>query len=192
MALKLITAATSLAVTLAEAKAHLRVDVADDDALITALITAATEAAEQAMGGRCVMPQTWELTLDAFPSAFELTRVPVTSVTSLKYVDSAGTQQTLAGSAYALDAADDFGPHYVVPAYGTSWPAARDDLNAIALRYVAGYANAAAVPEPIKAWIRLQVGAMYENREAEVVGMGGPIKLGYADRLLDRYKVWWV
>ena len=51
MALKLITPATELAVSLADTKAHLRVDVADDDTLITALITAATELAEQATGG---------------------------------------------------------------------------------------------------------------------------------------------
>lgn len=55
---------------------------------------AATEAAEQ-MTGRAIMPQTWELTLDAFPDALELTRVPVASVTSLKYFDATGTEQTL-------------------------------------------------------------------------------------------------
>ena len=82
MALKLITTASALAVSLVEAKAHLRVDVADDDALITAYITAATEMAEQATG-RAIMPQTWQLTLDAFPSALALTRTPVASISSL-------------------------------------------------------------------------------------------------------------
>ena len=95
------------------------------------------------------------------------------------------------GSAnYALDAADDYGSAWVAPAYGTSWPSARDQANAVALRYVAGYANAAAVPESIKAWIKLQIGAMFENREAE--GKAQTFGLGYADRLLDRYKLWGV
>lgn len=191
MALKLITAATALAVSLVEAKAHLRVDVADDDALITALIAAATEAAEQAMAGRAVMPQTWEYTLDAFPGAFALTRLPVASVTSITYAEAvAGNATVLSGSAYTLDVADDYGFAYVTPAYNTSWPRTRDQVNAVALRYVAGYANAAAVPESIKAWIKLQIGAMYENREAE--GTAQTFKLGYADRLLDRYKLWGV
>lgn len=191
MALKLITPSTLLVVSLVEAKAHLRVDVADDDALITALISAATEACEQAMGGRALMPQTWEIALDAFPAAFELTRMPVASITSLIYAEAtAGTPTTLASTDYALDAADDFGSAYVVPAYAANWPAARCQVNAVALRYVAGYASAAVVPESIKAWIKLQVGAMYESREAELVSSGSAISLGYADRLLDRYKMW--
>lgn len=191
MALKLITAASALAVTLAEAKLHLRYTDDDADALITALITAATEAAEQAMAGRAVMPQTWELTLDAFPGAFELTRLPVASVTSITYAAAAdGTPTVLSSSASALDNADDYGSAWVAPAYGTSWPSARDQVNAVALRYVAGYANAAAVPESIKAWIKLQIGAMFENREAE--GAVQTHALGFADRLLDRYKLWGV
>ena len=75
MALKLITAASTFPITLEDAKLHCRVDTAADDALINALITAATELAEQKTG-RALMAQTWELTLDAFPEAFELTRVP--------------------------------------------------------------------------------------------------------------------
>jgi uncharacterized phiE125 gp8 family phage protein len=186
MALKLITAATALAVSLVEAKAHLRVTASDDDTLITAMITAATEVAEQ-MTGRAIMPQTWELTLDAFPDAFELTRIPAASITSLKYYDTAGVLTTMDGAAYTLDIADDYGFAYVVPAYGLTWPTAREQINAVVVRYVAGYANAAAVPESIKSWIKLQISAMYENRELE--GIAQTHKLGFADRLLDRYRV---
>lgn len=187
MALKLIVPATELAISLADAKAHLKVDVADDDTLITAYITAATEMAEQATG-RAIMPQTWELTLDAFPDAFEITRIPALSVTSLKYWDATGTQQTLGTGLYTLDNADDYASAYVVPAYGGTWPTAREQINAVALRYVAGYAAAANVPDSIKAWIKLQVGAMYENRQLE--GAVQTHALGFADRLLDRYKVY--
>src|SRR5574343_985939 len=118
MALKLITAATTTPVTLAEAKLHCRVDGTDEDALITSLITAATETAEQQLAGRVLMQQTWELTLDAFPGVFELTRVPVQSITSLKYYDTAGVQQTMAGADYTLDTTDDIGWALVTPAYG--------------------------------------------------------------------------
>ena len=187
MALKRTTAPTVLPVSLVEAKAHLRVDSSDDDTLITALIWAATEAAEQATG-RAITPQTWVLTLDAFPDALELTRIPAISVTSLVYADANGTNQTLSNTLYALDAADDFSSAWVVPIYGGSWPTTRDQLNAVALTYQAGYADAASVPESIKAWIKLQVGAMYENRQAETDRQ--TFSLGYADRLLDRYKVW--
>jgi uncharacterized phiE125 gp8 family phage protein len=187
MALKLITAPTAPAVTLEEAKAHLRVEGADEDALITAMVVAAEQAAEQATG-RALMPQVWQLTLDAFPSALELTRVPVASVTSIKYLDATGADQTLADTEYSLGNLDDYDVARVIPAFGKSWPGARSDTNSVRVVYAAGYEDASKVPESIKAWIKLQVGAMYENREAE--GAVQTYALGFADRLLDRYKVW--
>lgn len=191
MALKLITAPSTYPVTLAEAKLHCRVDIADDDTLITALITAATEMAEQKTG-RAIMTQTLELTLDAFPDAFELTRVPVQSVTSVKYYDTTGAQQTLSNTLYALDAADDFGFAHISPVYAGVWPDTRDQINAVAVRYVAGYADAASVPQSIKNWILLMVSTMYENRETEAYSsraVSTTVQMQFVDRLLDRYVV---
>lgn len=187
MALKLIIAATGLAISVAEAKVHLKVDTVDEDALIEIYIKAATEAAEQ-MIGRAIMPQTWELTEEAFPAVLQLTRIPVVSIASLKYFDNDGVQQTLSNTLYQLDNFDDFSSARVVPAYGSNWPSTRLVPNAVVLRYLAGYANAGDVPSSIKDWIYLQVGAMYENRELE--GGVQTYALGYADRLLDRWKVY--
>lgn len=177
MALKLITAATDLAVTLAEAKLACRFDATDMDADITAMITDATRLVEHETG-QCVMAQTWELALDAFPAAFELTRVPVASVTSVKYTDTAGVLQTLAAENYTLDIASTFAPAYLVPAFGVSWPLTRPQINATAVRYVAGYANAAAVPSHIKRQIKIFVAMMIED----------PASL--SDRLAAIDKVW--
>ena len=191
MALKLITAPSTYPVTLAEAKLHCRVDIADDDTLITALITAATEMAEQKTG-RAIMTQTLELTLDAFPEAFELTRVPVQSITSVKYYDTTGAQQTLSNTLYALDAADDFGFAHISPVYAGVWPDTRDQINAVAVRYVAGYADAASVPQSIKNWILLMVSTMYANRETEAYSsraVSTTVQMQFVDRLLDRYVV---
>lgn len=191
MALKLITAATVLAVSLAEAKSHLRVDTADEDTLITALIAAATEMAEQKTG-RAIMTQTWELTLDAFPEAFELTRPPVQSIASVKYYDTTGAQQTLSNTLYALYGNDDFGYGCVAPVYAGSWPETRGQINAVAVRYLAGYADAAAVPEGIKQWIKLMVSTMYENRETEAYSsraVSTTVQMQFVDRLLERYQV---
>lgn len=185
MALKLITPASTFPVTLAQAKLHCKVesDITDDDALITSLIATATEMAEQETG-RAIMAQTWELTLDAFPDAFELTRVPVQTITSVKYFDSTGAQQTMNANGYSLDNANDGGYAYVVPAYAGSWPDARDQINAVSVRYVAGYTT---VPEPIKSWILVAIATMYENRTSE--DRYPTSKFGFVDRLLDRYKV---
>ncbi len=189
MALKLITAPIALPVALADAKAHLRLDTTSDDAMVAAMIGAATEAAEH-YTGRALMAQTWEIALDAFPAALELTRIPVASVVSIQYADVAGVMQTLSPTAYALDNADGFGPAFVVPAYGTGWPVTRDQINAVKVQYIAGYLDAASVPQSIKSWILLQCGAMFENRESEVVERGSAISLGFVDRLLDRFVVY--
>ena len=187
MSLKLITPPTLQPLSLAEVKLHLRMSSADEDSLLNIYIAAAAQACEQ-YTGRAIMPQTWELTLDAFPGAFELTRVPAASITSLKYWNEAGTQITLDPFTYSLDNADDFGSAYVVPEVDAQWPTARVQVNAVALRYVAGWPDAANVPQSLKSWMLLQIGAMYENRQSENAVQ--TFALGFADRLLDRYKLW--
>lgn len=191
MSLRLITAPTTYPVTLAEAKLHCRVDASDEDALLTALITAATEMAEQKTG-RALMTQTWEVTLDAFADTLELTRVPVQTVTYVKYYDTDGVLQTLSSALYTVSSADDFGFGKITPVYGTEWPSAIAQPDAVVVRYVAGYTNAAAVPEPIKAWIKLMINTMFDNRETESYSsraVSTTVQMSFVDRLLDRYQV---
>jgi uncharacterized phiE125 gp8 family phage protein len=192
MALKLITPASTYPVTLAEAKLHARVDLNDDDALITALIVAATEMCEQKIG-RAIMTQTWLLTLDAFPAAIELTRVPVQSVTSVTYVDPDGATVPLnTGSNWRLLDLGDYSFARIVPVYGYEWPATRAQAEVVSVQYVAGYASAAAVPQSIKQWILLQTASMYENRETEAYSsraVSTTVQMQFVDRLLDRYVV---
>lgn len=208
MALQLVTPASTAAVTLPEAKMHLRIitDPADvtvrpEDALVTSLIASATLEAEHLMG-RAVMPQSWQLTLDSFlPPAqqygtyvpavqtIELRRPPVTSITSIKYYDTTGTQQTLATNAYQLAAASDYVAR-VVPAYGLTWPTTRAQLEAVQIVFATGYATAAAVPEPIKTWIKLRVATMYENRESVAADARIAVVEFPFDVLLNRYRTW--
>src|SRR5690348_16556758 len=102
MSLRLIADPATEPVSLAEAKAHLRVTASDEDALISALIIAAREAAEHELG-RALITQTWEKTLDLFPDAIELTNPPVQSVASVQYLDIDGVEQTLSSVSYTLD-----------------------------------------------------------------------------------------
>jgi uncharacterized phiE125 gp8 family phage protein len=62
---QLITPPAVEPVTVAMAKAHLRVDFPDDDLLITALISAAREICEQKMQ-RAIYEQSYVLSLDQF------------------------------------------------------------------------------------------------------------------------------
>jgi uncharacterized phiE125 gp8 family phage protein len=196
MSLKLIAAPTTEPIDIDTAKAHLRVDTTDDDALITALIVAAREGAEQ-ITGRALILQTWELALDGFwdreavhgRHAYRITlpKPPLVSIASVKYLDESGVLQTMAESDYLLD--DHSEPARLMPAYGTCWPVTRCQANSVLIRYEAGYADADSVPQQIKSWMLLQIGAMYENRE-NVAALTNLVQMPFADRLLDASRIW--
>lgn len=158
MAISVVTPATTYPVTLAEAKAHCRVDGTAEDSLINGLISAATEYVEQYCG-RAIMAQTLKLSLDDFSDEMLLTRGPVQSVTFVKYYDTADTEQTLSGTVYQSDLISD--PARIVLADGQSWPTADERANAVNVTYVAGYS---AVPAPIKHAILLLIGQWFDSR----------------------------
>lgn len=164
-------------VTTAEAKTHLRVDGTDEDAYIDTLVKAAREKIE-IDAERALLPQTLVLRLDRFPGIIELRRCPVTAVSSITYVDTTGATVTLAATEYQTDVSTE--PGRIAPAYGKSWPATRDQANAIVVTFTAGYANAAAVPASAKHAIKLLVGHWFRNREAINVGnIVSQFKLSY-------------
>lgn len=181
MALTLVTAPTEFVVSLEAAKTQTRgLDDASEDALLQGLIAAAQEYAE-AFTHRALMPQTWDLKLDSFcdPAAYEdgvirLPKPPVSSVTSITYLDTAGVSQTLSTSIYTTDFPS--GPTAqrarITEAYGQVFPVTQSTLNAVTIRFVAGYTSARLVPYSIKQAMKLLVGHWYQNRESVVVGIG--------------------
>lgn len=187
MSYKLIIAPSEEPVSLADAKAHCRADGTADDTLITALIVAAREQAEHETG-RALCTQTWELVLDAFPEAFALRKAPVQSVSSVKYLDIAGGEQTLDPADTLLD--KDSEPGYLTPAYGKTWPETYAVPNAVRVRYVCGYGAAAAVPQSIKNWMLLAVGTMYAQRETMVSGQVAALPDRFWHRLLDAHRIY--
>lgn len=188
MGLKLITAASAEPITLAQLKAQVRQDTTDDDAVLTLAIAAARAKAEN-YTGTAIISQTWEQTLDEFPEAeIELLKPPVTSITSLSYVDTTGATQVISSGNYTLDAATF--PGWVLPAYGTEWPATRDQANAVAIRYTTGYVDANAVPADMRAWLLLTAAFIYAQREVMVLGgKVAEIPARFVDSLLDPYRV---
>lgn len=135
MGLTVITPATATIVTLAEAKLILRVLDASFDDLLTAHIAAAQAQVEGVMG-RCLAPQTWRLTLDAFSDAIRLPKSPVTSVT-VRYYDLAGSLRTADPALYTLDLVSD--PQWIVLNADESWPDTLDAVNAVQIDFDAGF-----------------------------------------------------
>ena len=163
MAWKVTTVPIIEPVTLAEAKLHLRVVDDEEDNLIASLIKAAREWCE-GFQNRAFITQTITLTLDKFPKVFTVPQPPLISVTSIKYIDTAGVQQILSDSVYDIDSQDE--PGRIALAHNQSWPNLRGDINSVEVVYVAGYGTTAdSVPERVKAAIKLLVGHLYEHRE---------------------------
>lgn len=195
MGLVLLTGPAEEPATVAEAKAHLRVDTAEDDTLIGYLITAAREHVESHCR-RALVTQTWDLFLDDYPAGDEIA-LPwprLRSVESIQYHKEDGTSATFSSSNYAVDTASE--PGRVALASGASWPTAElRPVNGFQVRFQAGYGAAGTVPRAIKQAILLIVGALYENREQIVVAQGvniSALPFG-AWALLGPYRVYrWV
>ena len=160
-------------VSLAEAKIHLRQDFPDDDDLITTLIAAARQHVSM-VTRRAFVNTTYTLKLDEYPTEIWIPVSPLSSVTSITYIDTNGNSQTEASSVYSVDT--DTEPGRISQAFDQSWSDTRDQNNAITVTFVSGYGAAASdVPETFKASIKLLVGHWYQSREAVAVSIGGNI-----------------
>lgn len=192
MALRLVADATSEPVSLDEIKLHLRLSTAStvEDSLLTAYIKAARSYAEN-YTKRAFGQQTWELTLNGFPSSgIELARPPLSTASTdvtITYVDTSGVEQTLGSTVYTVDIYSE--PGRVTTAYNNDWPDTRDQDNAVKVTFKTGYSSSV-MPEDIKHWIKLRVGSMYEHRESVTVGEAfNNLRRDYVDGLLDRHRV---
>ncbi|MEZ4714304.1 MAG: head-tail connector protein [Caldilineaceae bacterium] len=157
---------------LSEAKLHLRVDDTADDDLITALIVAARQRFE-AVTWRSLITQTLVMKLDSWPcgQCIELPRPPLVSVSSVQYTDDDGVTATFASSNYLVSTAGH--PGAIVLKNSADWPTTTlQAVDGISVTYVAGYGDAADVPQIIKQAILMMVGHWYENRE-EIVAAAG-------------------
>ena len=176
--------------TLADAKLHLRVDadITEDDGLIAALIVTARQQAEHRTG-RALVTQQWRLGLDRFADdSLELPLPKLQSVQSVTYLDADGVRQTLAGAEY--DVVTDELVGRLLPAFGKTWPDCRIRPGSVQVSYTCGYGAASDVPQSIKAWMLLAIGAWYENREA--LTSGNPVAelpRSFWDGLLDPFYV---
>lgn len=186
MSVYVVTHPTAELLTLAEARAHLRVEHVLDDATIAGCIVAAREMAEHELQ-RSIVTKTYEFTIDAFPAgAVELPMGPVPavgalSVDSVKYTDTAGVEQTVNPSTYSVD------PYSNVPRIvsASGWPSTQEVVNAVRVRYTSG-SPVGAVPYAIRSWVLLHAASLYEHRES-VTGEAMAV-MPFADRLLDPYR----
>lgn len=137
--LDLSVESTQLPLTLGELRDHSRITDRASDQHLMATLLAATRYCETVQKRKYVLA-TYILRMDLFPGVIVLPKPPLSSVTSIQYVDSSGNTQTLDDSKYQADLTGD--PGRIMPAFGVgAWPVIRSVFNAVTVTYVAGYAN---------------------------------------------------
>lgn len=183
----LVTAPASEPVTASELRSHLRADATElPDADANALIAEARQMIED-LTGVAFISQSWRLSLDLWPGGAEawwdgvrqmaiselyapnymtsvmLPRWPLASITSVTVFDEdSNSQAVTVANTFDVDI-------YQVPGRltlkrGSTWPIALRANDAIQIIYVSGYANAAAVPAPMKRALKQLAAFLYTNR----------------------------
>ena len=162
----LITDASTDPVTLAEMVAEIPgyVQSTANDTIVTNNIAAATRWLQE-YTSRQFIQATHLQAFNEWRYEYIVHIQPLSSVTSVKYYDLDGVQQTVSSTQYYVDVYNI--PPRIVFKRNYPWPI--PELwrpNPIEIRYVSGYANAAAVPTIVKQCIKLLARYWWEKREA--------------------------
>ena len=167
MYVEITTAPAAYPVSVFELRDHLIIDHSDDDFLLERYLRAAISELDPPHGilGRAMIDQTLKVHLKEFTTRIYLPYPPLDSVTSVKYYDSDGVEQTVNSNNYEVITHQE--PGYIVIKDGESWPTGIDDIEyPINIIFKAGYgATASDVPEGIRFFIMLNVAEMYKERE---------------------------
>jgi len=185
--LVLKTGPATTAISLAEAKAFLRVDsdYDDDDSYITSLIGVATNVVEQ-FTRRRLITQTYNIYYDEFPPFMDLQVGNVASVTHVKYYDTDNTLQTLDTSEYDVDIR--VKPGRIYQAEDGNFPDTYERANSVEVEFVVGSA-ASDVEDAIKQAMYIVIGRYYENRQDVVTGTIASELPLMVDHLLTPYRL---
>jgi uncharacterized phiE125 gp8 family phage protein len=157
-------------VTLAEAKAHLRVDSDAEDVLIQSLVITSRLHIEAALG-LALISQGWRWSLDAWPRdgvlCFPIR--PVQAVAEVRVLDPEGTPAVVPTAHFVLDGRGD--PARLVRAGSSLLPTPGRTVAGIEIDFSAGFGPAAAdVPAQIRQALLLLVAHWFENREPVALG----------------------
>ena len=182
----LITAATADPVTVGEAKSFCQITGSDSDVLLTNFITGATAYVQQRICQQ-LMPATFLEVWDWFEAdTLTVDRTPLSSVSFVKYYD-AGTEllTTIDSGNYYVDTYSR--RPRIVPISTYTWPSVMDRPNAVQVQYVAGYANAATVPQMLKQAIMTLVYHWFDLGRRPMIATGAvPMSVPHSlDGLLD-------
>ena len=185
--------------TLAEMRAHLRIDTDDEDAVIADCIATARAFTENVSGVRFIT-QTADVYLDAWPEQGSPILLPLRPVTAIQQVDYFPEANNLVDESalthegpWFLDGA--FAPARLALPSGASWPTGKlRPFRGIRVRVTAGWASAAAVPPELRRAVRMLAAHFFTHRESVVIGDRASVDavsvpFGF-ESLIARWRVW--
>jgi uncharacterized phiE125 gp8 family phage protein len=166
MPASLLTPPAAEPLSLADAKAFLRVEHSDDDALVAALIAAARGHVE-AFARCALIAQTWRLTLDRWPESGRIRpRIgPLRALVAARVRDESDIAADIATDGFVVDRA---AGEIAAPPWAL--PPPRRATAGIELDLEIGFGGAADVPPMLAQALRMLVAHWYENRGLIAIG----------------------
>lgn len=138
-----------LPVSLALAKANLRIDGDEMDELVAGWVRGIVSALEHEIG-QCLMTQTWRVRVADF-GAVTLPH-PATAISSIDYCDAMGVSQQLAPAVCRI-----LRTNYrsvMLPPVGSAWPATLADPQAVTVDVICGYGD---LPDQVPGNLKLYI-----------------------------------
>ncbi len=116
---------------------------------------------------RQLLQSTDDYIIDDFPDSsgpIYIPKIPLQSggVTSIKYDDTDGTEQTLASSKYVVSVHTEPG-RITLDKDESDWPDTVEECDAVTIRVVTGYTSVANIPDEYKEWILLRVRELFKG-----------------------------
>jgi len=173
------TKASTLPISVTDAKSHLRITNSTQDNLVEDLIWGGVEAFEK-RANVCLSSQTWKAFLPKGYDEIELWKYPVTGISIIQYYDDDNALQTLSSSSYYSNV-DTGSVGLYHPRPTVIWvediPSTYDRDDAFIITFTAGYSSIDFdIKQAVLAWIY----RMYENPNDPVTE-----KLSFFDNVID-------